>query len=132
MCNFDVCRGVQGCGTIRAASHYGRRSRGRRFPPIGLQETKSSASRPFTLEAKVQRPSPSKMPTWQHFLTKATASRKEVWVGREWKPKLWSRGRRFLFIKNENYILLPIFSRFLWTLNKVWPLNPTASRLGRP
>jgi hypothetical protein len=23
---------------------------------------------------------------------------KEVWVGREWKPKLWSRGRRFLFI----------------------------------
>jgi hypothetical protein len=24
------------------------------------------------------------------------------------------------------------FSSFLWTLNKVWPLNPTASRLGRP
>ena len=30
------------------------------------------------------------------------------------------------------YILLAIFSSFLWTLNKVWPLNPTASRLGRP
>ena len=31
--------------TRRAASHYGRRrSRGRRFPPIVLQETKNSAS----------------------------------------------------------------------------------------
>jgi hypothetical protein len=30
------------------------------------------------------------------------------------------------------YILLAIFSSFLWTLNKVWPLNRTASRLGRP
>jgi hypothetical protein len=25
------------------------------------------------------------------------------------------------------YILLAIFSSFLWTLNKVWPLNRTAS-----
>ena len=24
---------------------------------------------------------------------------KEIWVGREWKPKLWSRGHRFIFIK---------------------------------
>jgi hypothetical protein len=29
-------------------------------------------------------------------------------------------------------ILLAIFSSFLWTLNKVWPLNPTASQLARP
>jgi hypothetical protein len=28
--------------------------------------------------------------------------------------------------------LLAIFNSFLWTLNKVWPLNRTASRLGRP
>jgi hypothetical protein len=27
---------------------------------------------------------------------------------------------------------LCFFSPFLWTLNKVWPLNPTASRLGWP
>jgi hypothetical protein len=27
---------------------------------------------------------------------------------------------------------LAIFSPFLWTLNKVWPLNPMASWLGRP
>ena len=27
---------------------------------------------------------------------------------------------------------LCISSPFLWTLNKVWPLNPTTSRLGRP
>jgi hypothetical protein len=26
---------------------------------------------------------------------------KEVWIGREWKPKLWLRGRQFLFIKNS-------------------------------
>jgi hypothetical protein len=30
------------------------------------------------------------------------------------------------------YILLVIFNSFLWTLIKVWPLNLTASRLGRP
>src|SRR5579875_2441704 len=30
------------------------------------------------------------------------------------------------------YFLLTIFSPFCWTLNKVWLLNPTASRLGRP
>jgi hypothetical protein len=30
------------------------------------------------------------------------------------------------------YILLAIFSSFLRTLNKLWPLNPTASQLGRP
>jgi hypothetical protein len=126
---------------------------------------------------------------------------KEGWLGREWKPKLWSRGRRFLFMKkiqsltrfwpldwrgyfeqeikwhaplgiglwglafggfiqwlsksrghgsswpkdldfggftlcpaegSTYYILLAIFNSFLWTLNKFWPLNSTASRLGRP
>jgi hypothetical protein len=35
-----------------AASHYGRSSRGCWFPPIWLQETKTSVSRPFTLEAR--------------------------------------------------------------------------------
>jgi hypothetical protein len=33
---------------------------------------------------------------------------------------------------SNSYALLAIFSPFLWTLNKVWPFNPTASRLGRP
>jgi hypothetical protein len=100
----------------------------------------------------------------------------EVWVGWEWKPKLWLRGCWILFIKKSNidkilvvrleglfwtdnkavwsfflwtlglafgvftqgptegsnsYILLAISSMFLWTLNKVWPFNPTASWLGR-
>ena len=27
---------------------------------------------------------------------------KEVWGGREWKPKLWLRGCRLLFIKKSN------------------------------
>jgi hypothetical protein len=29
-------------------------------------------------------------------------------------------------------ILSAIFNPFLWTLDKVWPFNPTASRLGQP
>ena len=107
---------------LRAASHYGRRSRGRRFPPIKLQETMISASRPFTLKAKVQRPWTSKMLTWQHFSTKVMTSREEVWVLQDWKPKLWSRGCQFVFIKNENYILLPI-SVYLFGLSTKFGLS---------
>ena len=35
---------------------------------------------------------------------------KEVWVGQEWKPKLWSRGRQFLPLKNKS-------------LTRFWPLD---------
>ena len=42
--------------SLRGASHYGWRSGGRQFPPIGLQETKSSVST-LHIKAKVQRPS---------------------------------------------------------------------------
>ena len=38
--------------TTRGTLHYGRRSRGRYFPPIILQGIKSSATRPFTLRPK--------------------------------------------------------------------------------
>jgi hypothetical protein len=62
---------------LRPASHRGRRSRGGRFPPITLQEIKSSVSQPFTLEAKVQRLSLFKMLTWQYFFAKATDSRRK-------------------------------------------------------
>jgi hypothetical protein len=48
---------------------------------------------------------------------------KEVWVGWEWKPtKLWSRGRRFLFMKKKSNInkILPIrLERLFWARNKV-------------
>jgi hypothetical protein len=47
--------------------HYGWRSRGRRFPPIRLQKTNKLVSIPFTIEAKVQMPSLSKIPTWYYF-----------------------------------------------------------------
>jgi hypothetical protein len=63
--------------TLRNASHYGRISRGRRFSPIRLQETKNSAGQSLTLEAKVQRLSLSKMPTWQYFFTKVTESQRK-------------------------------------------------------
>jgi hypothetical protein len=33
---------------------------------------------------------------------------------------------------SNSYIFLATFNPFFWTLNKVWPFNPTASRLGRP
>ena len=41
-----------GLAKLRGTSQYGWRSRGRWFPSIKLQETKSSASRPFTLRPK--------------------------------------------------------------------------------
>ena len=52
----------------------GQRSRAPRLPPIKLQKTKNLAPIPFTIEAKVQMPSLSKIPTWHSFLTKATDS----------------------------------------------------------
>jgi hypothetical protein len=136
----------------------------------------NSASQPFTLEAKVQRPSQCKTPTWQYLFTKATTSQRKLGLdmhGNLWTPKLWSRGCQYFFIKNKktdkilaarleglfwegtnmgclfffwtlglafggftlcptkgsnSYILLAIFTPFLWTLNKVWPFNPMASR----
>jgi len=39
---------------LRATSYYGRRLRGRWFSLVGLQGIKNSASRSFTLKAKVQ------------------------------------------------------------------------------
>jgi hypothetical protein len=57
--------------------------------------------------------------------------------GSSW-PKLWTLGFAFgnftmcLTKDSNSYVLLTISSPFLWTLNKVWPFNPTASRLGRP
>ena len=72
---------------LRGASHYGRRSRGRRFPPIKFLETKSSASRPFTLEAEVQSPSPFFCLRGSTFLTKATDSRREFGSYKNGNPK---------------------------------------------
>jgi hypothetical protein len=45
----SMCKWLNSYHIIRGASHYGWRSRGRRFPPIKLQETKSSTSQVFTV-----------------------------------------------------------------------------------
>ena len=123
---------------LRAASHYGRRSRGRRFPPIRLQETKSLASRPFTLRPKSKGRRNLKCLLFEE----GDGLSKEVWVGREWKPKLWSRGRRFFFIKKSiiDKILAVRLEGLFWARNKVgcsfgfglwaWPLE--ASHYARP
>jgi hypothetical protein len=123
---------------LRAGSHYSRKSRGHRFPPIKLQETKSLASGPFTLWPKSKGRRISK---WLLFEEGDRLS-KEVWVGREWKPKLWSRGRRFLFIKQSiiDKILAVRLEGLFWARNKVacsfefglwaWPLE--ASHYARP
>jgi hypothetical protein len=76
-------------------SHYGRRSRGRRFSPIELGRNQEFGLSTLHTMAKVQRPSHFEMITFEE----GDKLSKEVWVGREWKPKLWSRGRWFLFIK---------------------------------
>jgi hypothetical protein len=82
---------------VRGASHYGRRLKGRRFPPIKLQEIKSSASRPFTLWSKSKGRRNLKCLLFEE----GDGISKEVWVRREWKLNLWSRGRRFLFIEKS-------------------------------
>jgi hypothetical protein len=57
--------------------------------------------------------------------------------GSSW-PKVWTLGLNFggltlcLAEGFNYYILLAIFNPFLWTLNKVWPLNPTASWYQQP
>jgi hypothetical protein len=168
---WDPCELTMSCNCLRGTSHYGQRSRGRRFPPIILQETKSSASRPFTLRLKSKGHRNLKC----ILFDEGDGPLKEVWVGREWKPKLWSRGCQFFSLKiiiGKTLVVrleglfwtrnkvgcsfgfglwawpleashyawskapLTIFywlfsSPFLCTLNKVWPLNPTASRRGR-
>jgi hypothetical protein len=121
------------CGcTIRGASHYGWRLRGRRFPPIKLQETKSSASRSFTRRNLI-------------WLDNDGLS-KEVWVGWEWKPKLWLRRRWFLFIKNSiiDKILAVRLEGLFWARNIVdapldldfglslWRLHTLAVQVERP
>ena len=52
---FTIVYGAFVVTLLEAASHYGRRSRGQRLPPIILQETKNSVARPFTLEGKNQK-----------------------------------------------------------------------------
>ena len=55
---------------------------GRQFPPIGLQETKSSASWPFTLRL-------NSIGNYNLDCLRSDEDdglSKEVWVGREWKP----------------------------------------------
>jgi hypothetical protein len=57
-----------------------------------------------TLHTRGQRP---KVVTFQntymagHFDDKGDGLSKEVWVGQEWRPKLWSRGCRFLSLKKS-------------------------------
>jgi hypothetical protein len=63
---------------------------------------------------------------------------KEVWVGRKWKPKLWSRDRRFFFIKISiiDQILAVRLEGLFWARNKVacsfefglWRLHTTPGR----
>jgi hypothetical protein len=78
-----------------------------RFPPIKLQETKSSASRPFTLRPKSKgHRNPKGL-----LLEEGDKLSMEVWVGWEWKPKLWSRDHRLFFIKKNH------------SLTRSWPLD---------
>jgi len=68
------------------------------------------------------------MPTWQHFLTQilteVTDSRRKFGLNSNGNP---NNGREAITKK-----LLAIFKPFFGTLNKVWALNPTASRLREP
>jgi len=51
---------------------------------------------------------------------------------RVWTLDLAFGGFTLQLAKGSNsYILLPIYCSFIWTLNKVWSLNPTTSQLGQ-
>ena len=123
---------------LRGASHYGWRSRGRRFPPIKLLETKSSASGPFT--------------SWPNSkgccdlndlcLKKAMDSRRKFGSDGNGETQTMVKGRRFLIIKKSiiDKILAIGLEGLFWARNKVgcsfgfglwaWPLE--ASHYARP
>jgi hypothetical protein len=91
---------------VRAGSHYGRRSRGRRFPPIKLQETKSSASRPFTLWPKFKG---HRILKWL-FLKKATDSCRKFGLDENGNPNYDREAVGFFSLNNKS-------------LTRSWPLD---------
>jgi hypothetical protein len=60
-----------------------------------------------------------------HGIKWGAPSSSELWA---WPLRLHIMPSRRL----QSYIVLAIFSPFIWTLNNVWPFNSTASQLGRP
>ena len=77
----------------------------------------SSASRPFAVWPKSKGCRNFK----RLLFEEGDKLSKEVWVGQEWKPKLWSRGHRFLFNKKSiiNKILAIRLEGLFWTRNNV-------------
>jgi hypothetical protein len=71
---------------LRAASHCGRRSRGRRFPQIRLQEIQNSTSRSFTLARGQSLTSLFKMLTWQYSLSKVTEYKRKFGLDKNENP----------------------------------------------
>jgi hypothetical protein len=112
-----VSNGVQ---HLRAGSHYGQRSRGRRFPPIKLQETKSLASRPFTLWPK----SKGRHILNDYFLKKAMDSRRKFGLDGNGNPNYGREAVGFFSLNNQSWACS--FEFGLWA----WPLE--ASHFGRP
>ena len=122
----------------RPTSHYGRRSRGRRFPPIKLQETKSSASRPFTLRPKSKGRRNLKCLL---FDDKATDSRRKFGSDGNGNPNYGREAVGFFSLKKHiDKILAVRLEGLFWARNKVgcsfgfglwaWPLE--ASHYARP
>jgi len=66
---------------LMAISHYSQTSRGRRFPPMRLQETKNLASRPFALKGKVQWPLSYMAIFFYPNFDKSDKLSKKFWMG---------------------------------------------------
>jgi hypothetical protein len=90
-----------------------------REPPIILQETKNSVSWPFPLEAKVQRPSLSKMSTWHYFLTEAMNSRGKFGSDRNGNPNYGREVVNFVHKKKKPYKILAVRWGVFWARNKM-------------
>ena len=77
---------------------YGQTLRGETYGPMKMQNCPKSVLSAFTLEAEVQRMSPPKKPTWQHFRKlwrQEFRLLSQVWVKQNARPKVLSRGRTF-------------------------------------
>ena len=102
---------------VRVASNYSRRSRA-----VNFHQSDCKKPRIWPRDLSHYRPKSKGRRNFKClFFYQGDGLSKEVWVQHEWKPKLWSRGHRFFFIKNSNIgkILAFIFEGLFWTRNKV-------------
>jgi hypothetical protein len=103
---LEVCGDGLWTLSFRETSHYGRRWRGRQSPPIKLQESKSSASWPFTLWPKSKGHRNFKC----SLVKKATDSQRKFGLDGNGNPNYGWEAVGFISLENQS-------------LTRSWPLD---------